>query len=224
MTETTKRQYTFIGGIVLGILVIYFLSTAISDKKLNSVKILLDNEIENQLILVKELASITGRGGGNELTEAVVPKCPIETRQKFDSLLSSLDKGLTKIELTELNSLFNQCGYVFVGQRTVMLSQLQREIEIVEQMVLQRSILGDFDEVAVDISGWKELVSLEKSIRDEFESLVTVQRQIILSLLQTNDLRSKEIIELRDKASNIKGKLIVVTEKASTIRSNLIEA
>lgn len=223
MTETTKRQYTFIGGIILGVLIIYFLSTAISDKKLNSVKILLDNEIENQIILIKELASITGRGGGNDLADAVIPKCPIESRQKFDALLASLDKGLKNSELVELNNLFNQCGYVFIAQRTVMLSQLQREVEIIEQMILQRSVLGESENPATDISKWKELVSLEKNIRDEFEELVMVQRQIILTLMDVNDLTAKEIIELRDKASSIKGKLIVVTERASKLRSELLE-
>lgn len=209
---------------LFGLVLIYSLSALIVENKLSVLKVGLDNEIEREIEILSELAVTTGKGGFNLEAETIINDCRSDERGKFETLLSSLDSGLSQTELSSLNDLFSSCGYVFANRRTSMQMQMEREFNFLNDLVENRKLVGDFDENSINLSKWQELITTEKEINANFQNMVSVQKEIIDLLLSKKASDSDEVQSALVKAQELKGALNTATERASSIRSTLISS
>ena len=205
-----------------GVVIIYLFASLVIEKRLQDMRVYLDSQIISETKVLSDLAAITGKGGSNEQADTIVSDCSHENRTKYESLLSSLDSGLAINDLKSLEILFNSCGYVFSSRRSSMAMQLEREYKTLEQLFLQRSLLGDYDEKNTILSKWKELVDNEMIISNHFRSLVKIQKQIIDAVISGKTIDSDEVVKLRTEAKEINDKMVLVTELSSVMRSTLI--
>ncbi len=218
------KNKALIFGALFGLVLIYSLSVLIVENKLSVLKVSLDNEIEREIEILSELAVTTGKGGFNLEAETIINDCRSDERGKFETLLSSLDSGLSQTELSSLNDLFSSCGYVFANRRTSMQMQMEREFNFLNDMVETRKLVGDFDENSINLSKWQELITTEKEINANFQNMVSVQKEIIDLLLSKKASDSDEVQSALVKAQELKGALNTATERASSIRSTLISS
>jgi len=218
------KNKALILGVLFGLVLIYSLSTLIVENKLSVLKVSLDNEIEREVEILSELAVTTGKGGFNLEAETIINDCRSDERGKFETLLSSLDSGLSQTELSSLNDLFSSCGYVFANRRTSMQMQMDREFNFLNDLVENRKLVADFDENSINLSKWQELITTEKEINANFQNMVSVQKEIIDLLLSKKASDSDEVQSALVKAQELKGALNTATERASSIRSTLISS
>ncbi len=218
-----NRHYLL--GAVLGIIIVFWASSAVVDKRLDNLKNYLDERITAQYTVITELAAVTGRGGSNAQADLIVSQCSQADRDTFETLLAALDrKTLSNSELNSLDTLFSGCGYVYANRRANMVAQLDREVTAVESLSKQRAMLGDFDSNETAVKQWRELVVREQAVRDNFLMLVSLQKQIIGGLKSGLVSDSAELIDLQNDARETKDLLSVATEMASTQRNLLIKS
>jgi hypothetical protein len=222
MIKFYTKYRSLIIGTIFGLLIIYIFSTLIIEKRLNSLKVSLEDKIELQQRIISDIALTTGRGGSNNQAEMIVTECSSEERVDFESSLSKLDTGLPNKELNQLSRLFNSCGHVYANRRASMAFQLEREVAYLDDLVAQRRVIDDDYDILVNLEKWSDLVVNEKLISNNFQELVIIQRQIIDSLLLGKTTDSEEVKTLMKDAQSLKNELTTATEKASTIRSELI--
>lgn len=216
-----KKQ--IILGLLVGALSIYLLSNVIVEKKLSDLRSHLDNQIETQNVLVKELATTMGRGGVNDQIAGVVATCPSDEANQYDSLLASLDKGLSKNELQGLNILFKRCGSIPASRRAGMAMLLEREVFFLNEMVSERALLGDYEAESAKLSDWNNLVEKEKEISTLFFKLVEAQSEII-STLAAGSATDTSIEAIQAEAQKVRDEMAEVTKSAHEIRTPLISA
>ena len=72
----------------------------------------------------------------------IVPECVSIDIARYDSLLSSLDRGLAAAELIELKALFDRCGDTASMRRSVMTLTLAEEVKGLEMLVNHYEGLG----------------------------------------------------------------------------------
>ncbi len=224
MTNFYMRNRPYILGVTAGVVIIYLFSSLVIENRLQSIKTHLESEIISEVKILSDLADTTGKGRSNAIADLIVSDCSHEDRTKYESLLSSLDTGLSVADLKSLDVLFNSCGDVFSSRRSSMAIQLDREYKVLDQLLTQRSLLGDYDTELLAFAKWKELVDNEIIISEHFRSLVEIQKQIIDAIISGKTINSSEVVELRAKAKEINDKMVLVTESSSVMRSELIKS
>lgn len=209
-------------GIVIGAIGVYFLSNMVIDKKLHNAQTYLDNQLKSQTANLHTLALISARGGVSKNVENFIPECESTNRVSFDTLLASLDKGLSQAELHNLSALFDQCGRVFANRRAAMVLEFDQEVNNLERLLSLKSTLGENKDIQPSLAEWKNLVEKEKSISDKFLALVNVQEQIIKTLLAGDLTSSSKVEVIRKQADVIVTELAVVTKEASDLRAAIM--
>jgi hypothetical protein len=226
MQNTSFRQWftkQTIVAALFGIFIIYFSATAIVDSRLREYEQLIRVQIADQQSALVAIAEVTARNGADAITEAIVRDCPVSERTEFDELLGRLNNGLSTQELTSLERLFGRCGTFYSERKSIMVSRLSREIEIYKTYVEQLSAIKDSDlATAFAVPSWEALAKEEQKQGDLFGRLVSVQDQIIVTLLAGNRADSDEIQEILQEAKEIQETLVVANKQASTIRSLLV--
>jgi hypothetical protein len=223
MQNFYNKNRHLILGISVGIVSVYLISSVVIEKRLHAVHVILDEQITVQEKSLQELAVVTGRGGVNELAESIVKDCTPNERKQFDTLLSSLDKGLSISSLRTLDVLFASCGNVFANRRANMAGQLKQEVVTLNNLETQKSLLTKgIDEEELITPKWQALQEKEDEIQKLFFSLVDIQGKIIKSLLSGQYVGSDAVIALREEATEVQNSLAEVTQDASTLRSQLI--
>jgi hypothetical protein len=208
-------------GTVVGVICVYLLSVLVVENKLQSTQLYLDNQLQSQTNDLRELAILSARGGVSVSVEKFIPECESTDRVTFDTLLASLDRGLSNSELQKLSSLFDKCGRVFASRRAAMVLEFDREVNNFEELLTLKSMLGDDKDTQPSLVEWKNLVEKEKSISDKFLALVNIQEQIIKTLLAGDLTTSSKVEAIRKQADIIMTELTVVTKEASAIRTTL---
>ncbi len=223
-TQTNqKSNVKVILSLLLGIALVFFIVNVTVDKRLTKFQFETKLLISEQETLLVSIAEITARNGADEVTERIIRDCSLSERSSFDQLLSSLDKGLSRVELTELERLFGRCGNFFPERKSVMVSRFQREIEVYKILVEQLNSLSDKDNsVDYKVEEWKSLVALETKQSKSFTELAAVQDEIITLLLNGKLPESEEVRDTLRRASEIQETLIVTDSQASKIRSSLV--
>ncbi len=178
---------------------------------------------QEQETLLTSIAEITSRNGADELTERIIKDCSVSERVRFDELLASLDRGLARAQLSELERLFGRCGSFYAERKAIMVSRMLREYEVLEILVTQLSNLtGNDASVDYHLAEWKELSDLEMKQSDLFSSLVTLQDNIISSLLSGNGASSEEIAKILQEVKTVQQTLAVTNSQAAAVRSQLM--
>jgi hypothetical protein len=210
-------------SLALGVIVVYVTSTYIINKQTRLVKDSVQVLVSEQASVVSTIAEITSRGGADSVAEAIIVDCPSEERTQFDNLLGKLNQGIRVSDLRELDRLFNRCGSFFSDRKAVMVSRLDREVSVLNNYVgLLSEISGVDKSEDYKINKWNDLVEKEKSQSRHFNELVTVQGEIIVSLLNGNTTESEEIASLLAEVSSIQSQLSETVVEASELRSELI--
>lgn len=216
-----NKKY-IIAGLILGTILIYSFSTIIVNKKIEAVRNSVTYKIENQIKIVSESATVLGNGSVSSDVDLIVPKCNYSDLTKYDTLLSSLDKGLSKSNIIELKSLFDRCGDNASNQRSVMALKLNQEINNLDSLISVSVELENDKELLNTLSKWKKLSELEIKIADLFSDLVFAQNEIINTLLGNVSSNVRSVEEIRKEAEGIRNNLTIVTEEASKLRAELI--
>ncbi len=219
MLNSKNKQ--IIVGVVVGAVCIYLIASLVVEKKLHNTQVYLDNQLKSQTEDLQQLSLLVARGGVSESVEKFIPECESSDRVAFDALLSSLDKGLSMTELQKLESLFDKCGRIFANRRAAMVLEFDREINNFEQTLLIKSMLVDDKNTDTGIIEWKKLFEKEENISNKFLALVSIQEQIIESLLTGETISSLKIEVIRKQADAIMTELTAITKEASDLRTAL---
>lgn len=226
MTNTEKKsklKIKYALALLLGIALVFFLVSFAVNERLSDLQLETKVLISEQETLLATIAETTARNGADEMTETIIKDCSIAERTRFDELLSTLNSGLNRAQLTELERLFGRCGNFFAERKSVMVSRLQREIEIYETFVNQLSNLSGEDEaIEYKVAEWKNLSELEAKQSDLFSKLVLLQDQIITELLSGSTPDSEEIATILQQVKETQETLVVTKSQATDIRSILV--
>lgn len=223
-TQTNhKKNFKPVLALLLGIVLVIFIVSFVVNQRLSELQQETKLLISEQETLLAAIAVTTARNGADEITERIIKDCSGSERNQFDQLLGGLNNGLTRSQLVELERLFGRCGNFFAERKSVMVSRLEREIEIYETFVNQLSNLTDTDNLEeYKVSEWKELSELETRQSELFSELVAVQDEIITLLLKGEAPGSEEVTLVLREATEIQETLIVTEAQATNIRSTLV--
>lgn len=221
LIKNKKVQFLTLAILVL---IVSFISIRVAlNERLQELQLETKVLIGDQETLLSSIVVTTARNGADEITESIIKDCSLNERNRFDELLSKLDAGLPRAELIELERLFGRCGAFYAQRKSVMVSRLVREIEILQMLVGQLSNLTDTDvSVEYKLKEWKELSSLEQKQSRLFSELVDVQDRIISSLLEGKTPSSPEMVAILQEARDTQQELAVTNTQTATIRSGLV--
>ncbi len=222
-TLNRKSGSIIVVALIIVLLGGYFAIKFAVNERLHELQLETQVLIQEQKTLLTSIAEITSRNGADELTERIIKDCSISERVRFDELLASLDRGLARAQLSELERLFGRCGSFYAERKAIMVSRMLREYEVLEILVTQLSNLtGNDASVDYHLAEWKELSDLEMKQSDLFSSLVTLQDKIISSLLSGNGASSEEIAKILQEVKTIQQTLAVTNSQAAAVRSQLM--
>lgn len=209
-------------GIIAGLVIVFIASSFVVEKRLQDARTNLDDKISSQEAKAVEMALIFSQGGITSEAANIVPECTNAEATQYDDLLSSLDKGLSRQSLEQLSILFKQCGNTVASRRAIMSLQLSKEVELLGFLVSERQSLGGYDEPALDIEKWNELVAMESEISHSFSQLVVEQGRIITALMENIPATSVTVENIRSTAQKVRESLNSVTAEAYELRAELV--
>jgi hypothetical protein len=133
-------------------------------------------------------------------------------------LLSRLDTQLSRGELTTLERLFGRCGSFYAERKSVMVSRLEREVEVYANTVEQLELLSGKKQEEHRVEVWQSLVEQENAQSEQFNKLVSLQDQIIKTLLAGKAASSAEVKEIVKTAKQTQEELMNANKQASELR------
>lgn len=202
---------------------LYALVTFFVNEKFEDLQSKITLQIAEQQTLLTTISETTARNGADSVTESIVLDCNLQERTDFDSLLGRLDKGLSKEELTTLERLFGRCGNFYAARKSVMVTKLEREIEIYTSYVDQLDAVSDEDvNKLYKVETWKKLSREEKTQSELFTSLVKQQDKIITTLLQGKSASSEEMKEILQEVKETQEMLVLTNRQAADTRAELL--
>lgn len=182
----------------------------------------LELRISEQNLLLFSLAEITKRGGADEVVAEVVVDCTVTERQRFDRLLDSLSGTLPAPELRELELLYNRCGSFFYDRRVVMTSRMEREIVLLaEYLDLLATLKTVPDTQRARLGDWQLLVESETTMNQHFGKLVSLQGDIINSLVDGASASSAEIQDILSEVTDTRNLISVTASQSENLRQQL---
>ncbi|HMO78280.1 MAG TPA: hypothetical protein PKD95_03740 [Candidatus Paceibacterota bacterium] len=211
-------------GILAGAIAFYLISNFIVNKKLSSLEAKLKADIEEQVVIVGETAVLLGRGGASESVTNIIPECGSLEVARYDSLLSSLDRGLASAELQELKELFDRCGDTASVRRSIMTLNLSQEVKTLSILNDHYQSLWTVQVLESSVDEWNELVKLEQEISDNFNQLVRAQGNIIGALVLNTPSSPLTVENIRVEAESLRNRLTELTGQAAPLRLRLVKS
>lgn len=214
--------------IILGVLIVtglasYFSANFIVRERLEDYEAVVSQQHSEQRALLVSISETTARNGGDDITEAIVKDCTTGERVDFESLLSSLDSGLSKSQLTELERLFGRCGSFYADRKSVIIARMDREFQLYKSHTTQlEQLRGEDLTDEFQLEAWETLVLLEQQQSSLFSKLVSLQDDIISTLLTGKSVDSVEIKEILAEVRESQGNLSLANTQASSVRKDLI--
>ncbi len=208
-------------GAMTAIVVIFLASGIVVEKRLSDLRDYLDNRIAEQVIVVSATALALAKNTTDEVFSEIVPECSVEDSTVYDTLLSSLDKGLSTPELTKLDTLFEKCGSVTARRRVGMSSILNSQNLMLQELSQERALLGEYSSESNKIEQFQELADTEQEISLQFMKLVQAQGQIITTLQANIPSTAVSVETIRAEAQSVREELERLTVLVTTLRSDL---
>jgi hypothetical protein len=149
----------------------------------------------------------------------IVVDCMPDDRAELDTLLSRLSE-LTRSKLTQLRTLYDECGSYFAAQRFLKVFQLRTEAEQLQlyydahQAVVDETVMTRRDQLAA-------LVELETANANLSRQLVDIQSDIIDALLAGVSQDSDTVLLLLSTAQEARENLQFNTQEARALRTQL---
>lgn len=214
--------------VILGMLVAvaatsYLTANFIVNERLEDYEGAVLQQHSEQRELLVSIAETTARNGGDAITETIVKDCTTGERLEFENLLSSLDAGLRQSQLIELERLFGRCGSFYAERKSVVIARMDREFQLYKSYTRQleqlrgRELTDEFQ-----LPEWESLVLLEQQQSSLFSKLVTLQDDIISTLLTEKSVDSLEIKEILTEVRESQENLALANTQASSVRKDLI--
>jgi hypothetical protein len=217
-----QRKHLY-AGLIIGALIVFLTSSLIVNKRLSDLRSTLDKEISADIEYLINMTPVAASGNDNQIINLLVRSCSLADNSDYEMLLGGLDNGLNASALNKLEQLFKLCGHVTASKRAGMVYLLGERLSNLNQLIKRREQLAGFTkEKELNIDGWNALVNKEKEISELFLGLVDVQGKIINDLI--NNVAIKELSAVQVEAQEIKAKLTVATEEASTLRATLVSS
>lgn len=224
MISVLKKYQYLVVGIIFGLIVVYALAQQVVNSRLSEFRVDLDKDLEVAESDVVDLAKLISQGGVNSMAANVMQDCSANERIEFDDKLGKLDKGLSQNELADLDRLFSRCAPVSAIHKAVMTMQLRQEIQILENLVAQRKLLGEYTEKDEALMSWNDLLNKEERLSDLSFSLVSLQKEIIDVLSTGVKANSAEAEALRIKGQDLRNEITSTVAELVEIRKNLFDA
>jgi len=207
-------------GLIIGALVVYFGSHFVIEKRLQNLNTQVEEKITAQSESLLEITKLLARGAVTQEVELLLPECAVADMVEYDSLLSSLEKGLSQADVTKLHGLFSSCGAV-TAQRRSMMTTIQAEmVKSLAGFVEIQTAVGVTQNVA-DTEKWVELAKKEQSISELFLRLVDAQEAIIVALRNNVPATSVTVENIRASAQTLREDMITLTEEVVVLRTEL---
>jgi hypothetical protein len=201
----------------------YTLVVVIVQQKLKDLHHQIQIQISEQQTLLTTIAETTARNGADKTTEAIVRDCNLDERNQFDTLLGKLDKGLPASELTTLQRLFARCGSFYPQRKSVMVARFTREIEVYESYVDQLKAVSDQKTIdSYQVDTWKQLAQQEQKQSELFTKLLSLQGNIIETLISGKSPESEEIKSVLKQVKETQVSLTEANQNSTDIRKTLI--
>lgn len=210
-------------GLLLGVTLMFVIYAAVLRGDKSGAVSYYENNIKAQEEKVTNVAKLLGRGAATSQIEFVVPECPLDQMVAYDTLLAALDKGLTRAQLVELDTLFNHCGDVAANRRSGTALQLEYEVALLRSYIDGRSFVTLSEVDNTNIAKWETLAKKEIEIASLFVKLVQSQDAIITTLLTGVSPTSINVENIRATAQKLREDLNVLVGEAATLRAELIK-
>jgi hypothetical protein len=220
-SQANKHRYTAWLFLLGGLLIAYVIAMFIANHRLEATEQVIQNQLLGQLALVSSIAEITARNGADAVTESIVQNCPMQELSRYNSLLSSLDRGLNAAELAEVEQLHSRCGGFNAERKAAMVARLDRETEILAQYADQLRTLQGSDEYSLPIAKWEQLVELEQTQQVLFTDLVRLQGEIITALRAGDTITSESIVAILGRVQDARDGLELAKTQTDTLRQQL---
>ena len=213
-----------ITGMIVGAVVVYFVSNFTTERKLSQLQLSLDTSIEEASQETVELALEVGRGGQMHKATALIADCSSSERDTYEALLAGLDEGLSAADLADLDNLFSRCAPIQAVRRTLMNMDLARRVDNFEELVNQRKQIGTYKQYDNELATLNLIVQLEEDITEISFDLVYLQREIINVLLSGGSRDSEKAMELKKRGVELRTELSTKANTAFELRSQLSES
>lgn len=215
-----KKQ--IVVGALTAIIGILLVSGIVVEKRLTDLRSHLDSRISQQSTVVRDIAMALSQNTTNDVFIKIVPECNVAEATVYETLLSSLDKGLSAGELSKLAVLFDKCGGVVAARRAGMSLTLQNQTNLLKELVAERHILGDYSSEESKFDRYVELSEVEDEISNQFMKLVEAQKQIIAALLTGVSQTTVSVEMIRTEAQKVRQELERLTAEVLSLRTELL--
>ncbi len=174
--------------------------------------------IERQYSLMYSLAETTDGNGADTVTSSIISDCP--RREEFELLLVRLGTLKNK-DLLNVQQLFESCGNFYAERKSLMVSRLEREFQILKDDTELLTALRDSPEETTRLNRWEELISLEKTRSAYLNEQTDIQGKIIAALIAGQNPNSKSVVDFVARAQELSESLSVLDKQIDTIRADL---
>ena len=201
---------SFAFAIVLGVGVAYY--------NQRHVETAIRTQLESQEKYMIALAVTTDRNGADEVIQATISDCT--RRDEYETLLVRL-ATLNKQELITVQNLFENCGNFFAERKSLMVSKLEREIEIYTHTIGLLETLRSNPSALTRLDEWKQLIEHEKTRSALLTEQFTIQKKIITLLISGMSAQSTGVYTLVQDAQKINELLIFNDTAIDILRESL---
>jgi hypothetical protein len=211
-------------GVITAIIGIIAVSGVVVEKRLSDLRDHLEARILEQSTVVSGVATALAQNITSPEFTKIVPECSVEESTVYDTLLSSLDKGLSPVELSKLDVLFDKCGGVVAARRVGMSLTLANETSLLKELTAERVLLGDYKSEEAKVEQFVKLSETENEISQQFMKLVQAQGQIIAALQANIPSTAVSLESIRSEAQVVREELERLTVEVSKLRGELLDS
>jgi len=222
--ELLSRYKNFIGGVLVGSLVVYAVAQFYTTKKLTQLEVSLTHSIEKEMNEVRDLVEIIGSGGVTRSAEVTIIDCSPEERELFETRLGQLDSGLNSSDLEEIDFLFSRCAPVHAVRRALVVLDFSRQLESLESLIAQRKQIDSFEKFDDLLSDLKALLKVEEDITRLSLDIVYLQREILDKLLSGARVAGADLDSQREAGAKLRQELQRAATDAHDLRKSLSES
>lgn len=197
-------------AISLGSFIVHYKQTVIVSN--------LQDHLKHQTGILWELAVVTDRNGADDVISKIVADCP--RRAEYESLLNELGT-LSKKELVTVQNLNESCGSFFAERKALMVSKLDRELEIANEYAELLNTVDNKSLGSYKLDTWKDLISKEETRSSLLSDQTKIQLKIITLLISGATTSSKEVRGLVQEAQEIGELLNVQDHEIDTLRGKI---
>ncbi len=178
----------------------------------------LQKNIKTQTESLHALMLLTDSNEANEKINKLISDCT--RRTEFEKLLVSLDGATTK-EIIATQQLFESCGAFFATRKSLMVSEMEYEYDVLVSNIELLDILRDVDVEKREAENIKKLIDFEKNRSELLSEQVVLQEKIISALLSNED-RGITVYPSVASASEISQSLSVLDKQIDALRTEII--